>query len=297
MSPPDHQSTSDRPPRLSRHLLRIGDPERSLRFYRERLGLQLVEEARDLQGREDSWRLAFPATEGALLELRHLGGREAAVPYLHGRDDLYWKIGITLPDVDLARTRLLEAGVAVDEARQFRDIGYLCHLADPDGFQIELLQHRFQANHRPQAPDPSSPLGQPAGFGQITIRVGDPAASLAFYQALGLRLLSIQPVAPYGFTLYFLASTAEAPPVADLEAVENREWLWQRPYPTLELQHRWGETAPTARYRSHDDQPLGFAGLAFSCPDPARVTQALQEAGFADSTRDPDGTRIWLREG
>ncbi len=58
-----------------------------------------------------------------------------------------------------------------------------------------------------------------------------------------MTLLSKQPVEPYGFTLYFLASCDESPPLSDLEAVENREWLWQRPY------------------RTHDAQPLGFAGL------------------------------------
>ena len=56
-----------------------------------------------------------------------------------------------------------------------------------------------------------------------------------------MKLLSIQPVKRYNFTLYFLAFTEEDPPILeDLEAVENREWLWQRPYSTLELQHRWG---------------------------------------------------------
>ena len=43
----------------------------------------------------------------------------------------YWKIGITLPDVDVARDRLLARGIAVSTPQQFYDIGYLCHLADP----------------------------------------------------------------------------------------------------------------------------------------------------------------------
>eukprot|EP00122_Pirum_gemmata_P011149 Pgem_evm1s10322 len=51
-----------------------------------------------------------------------------------------------------------------------------------------------------------------------------------------MKLLSIQPVRQYGFVLYFLAYTNESPPKTDLEAVENREWLWQRPYTVLELQ-------------------------------------------------------------
>ena len=56
-----------------------------------------------------------------------------------------------------------------------------------------------------------------------------------------MKLLSIQDISAYGFCLYFLAFTSETPPVpSELESVENREWLWQRPYTTLEIQHRPG---------------------------------------------------------
>ena len=54
-----------------------------------------------------------------------------------------------------------------------------------------------------------------------------------------MKLLSIQDISAYGFCLYFLAFTSETPPVpTELESVENREWLWQRPFTTLEIQHR-----------------------------------------------------------
>ena len=289
-------------PHLSHHILRIGEPRRSLAFYRERLGMALIEEQCSRDGKETSYRLGFPQMPSTLLELRHRADVDPAARYQHSRGDLYWKIGITLPDVDLARESLMAAGIEVSQPRQFRDIGYLCHLEDPDGFQIELLQHRFQQNHRPGQRDPALPLGSPAGFGQITIRVKEPTASIRFYEDnLGMTLLSIQPVEPYGFTLYFLASCDESPPLSDLEAVENREWLWQRPYPTLELQHRWGDAAPDGPYRTHDAQPLGFAGLCFTCGDFEAHVAALRAAGLSvvvdqgdARITDPDGTRIWL---
>ena len=54
-----------------------------------------------------------------------------------------------------------------------------------------------------------------------------------------MKLLSIQDISAFGFSLYFLAFTSETPPVpSELESVGNREWLWQRPYTTLEIQHR-----------------------------------------------------------
>ncbi|CAH3142991.1 unnamed protein product, partial [Porites lobata] len=53
---------------------------------------------------------------------------------------------------------------------------------------------------------------------------------------LGMKLLSIHSI-PNMFNLYFLACTDERPPSDDVNAVEIREWLWKRPYTTLELQH------------------------------------------------------------
>ena len=54
-----------------------------------------------------------------------------------------------------------------------------------------------------------------------------------------MKLLSIQDISAYNFSLFFLAFTSESPPVpSELGSVENREWLWQRPYTTLEIQHR-----------------------------------------------------------
>ncbi len=239
-------------PVLSRNILRIDDLQTSLAFYCGRLGMRLVAEqalgssmcallafGEGLPGRHE----AFAGQGVTLLELRQCdsdatGSKGRLDP---GGEDGYWKIGITLADVDLARESLVSQGIEVSVPRQFHDIGYLCHLSDPDGFQIELLQHRFAESHEPLPRQAGYALGGPATFGQVTLRVRDPDASLRFYRdLLGLRLLSRQTVAPHRFTLYFLAATDECPPHDDLDAVRNREWLWQRPYTTLELQHRRG---------------------------------------------------------
>ena len=68
-------------------------------------------------------------------------------PYAPAPDDLYWKIGITLQNLDSAVEYLASQGWPVSPPRQFRDIGYLCHLQDPEGFQVELLQQGFEGNH------------------------------------------------------------------------------------------------------------------------------------------------------
>ncbi|MEO1161218.1 MAG: VOC family protein, partial [Pseudomonadota bacterium] len=193
---------------------------------------------------------------GAGLELRPV---PSPTPYVHDASDEYWKIGITLPDVDMAFEQLSRAGVAVTQPRQFLDIGYMCHLTDPDGFQIELLQHTFEGEPRPSPGHPDQPLGGGAQIGQITLRVANLDDALARYEgSMGMRLLSKQVVAGRDFTLYFLAFTDEDPPVDDIEAVENRPWLWQRPYTTLELQHL---TEPGRRIRPASSGSVGYAGL------------------------------------
>lgn len=109
----------------------------------------------------------------------------------------------------------------------------MAHLQDPADFAIELLQHDFEGQG--PAGDPDQPLGGGAHIGQITLRTGDMEAEFSEYP--GMRLLSVQPVSNYGFDLYFLAFTEEEPPNADLQAVENRPWLWRRPYTSLEFQY------------------------------------------------------------
>ncbi len=173
--------------------------------------------------------------QGGCLELRP---SPAGIRYRHDGLDVYWKVGITLPDIDVAFEQPRNADVAVTEPRHFQDIGYMCHLADPEGFQFELLQHTFAGQPRTAEGDPRQPLGGGGEIGQVTVRTGDIDRALDLYRTRrGMKLLSVQPVEGRNFTLYFLAHTDECPPDTDLRAVGNRPWLWQRPYTTLELQH------------------------------------------------------------
>lgn len=235
---------------------------RSIEFYRATLGMTVLESG------AGHTRVGF-ADASAEIRLRERAPSRAA-----DRNDAYWKIGITLPELDAAYDRLCARGIDVTQPAQFLDVGYLCHLSDPDGHEIELLQHDFASEHRRARPDERYTLGSRATLGQITLRTGDPDAALAFYRdGLHMRLLLRVPVPAYRFTLYFLAFTSEVPPARDLEAVENRRWLWRRPYTTLEIQHRWDGPPP---HPSHD---AGFAGLEI-------------ESDTAPPREAPDGVRI-----
>jgi len=228
--------------------LNVTSPENLAEFYCEFLGMSA-------ERSDQRVRLGYGG-RGASIELRP---SSSARPYIHDPLDEYWKIGITLPNVDMAFEQLSRAGINVTSPRQFLDIGYMCHLTDPEGFQIELLQHTFEGQQRTLPGDPELPLGGGAQIGQITLRVADLDNALTHYRhSMGMRLLSKQVVANRNFTLYFLAFTDETPPQDDLEAVQNRPWLWQRKYTTLELQHL---TEPAQRIKPSSGECAGFAGL------------------------------------
>lgn len=229
--------------RLSAVLLRVADPDRLTAFYTDVLGMT--------GGAQGPNRRVGYGGQGADLLLMPGGGG-----YTHDGGQRYWKIGVTVPDVDLAVAYLRQNGVEVSDPKQFLDIGYMCHLKDPEGFVIELLQHDFEGNRPENAADPAAPFAH-ACIGQITLRTGDIAAEDAFCRAQGMRLLSVQDVDQYGFDLHFYAFTDEVPPNADLWSVENREWLWKRPYTTLEFQHLAGaQFAPAPDYRGLEVQGL-----------------------------------------
>ena len=209
-------------------------------------------------------------------------------PYNASKNDLYWKIGLAINDVNAAVDTINEAREAfkdsmitdasIQHGKQFLDIGFLTHLNDPCGFSIELLQTTFEQNNEirkqlikdvikeedqiisklkvqqatkrnksPSGNKPSLLSSQPFVIGQITTRISNPEKSLEFYtKVLKMKLLSIQEVKEYKFTLYFLGYTSDDPPKKDdLKHLDNREWLWQRKYTTLELQWRWDSNALT----------------------------------------------------
>lgn len=215
--------------RISKHVLRVRDAGKLASWYNTVLGMDITESS-------GSWTASYPGVSTALVFKEAAAGSSKYVP---SRESCYWKIGIFVSDVDLARDRIIKAGTAVSPAAQFMDVGYLCHLQDPNGFSIELLQHTFEKNFVKPTPDNSLALGQPATIGNITTRSNNIQKSLELYQdKLGMRLLSIQDIAQYGFTLYFFGFTNDVPPHDDLKSVDNREWLWQRPYTTLEIQYK-----------------------------------------------------------
>lgn len=284
-----------------------------IEWYCQRLGMSVLKEMRS-ETDLIHWVGFENNSESACIEFRsHI--QQASPPKLYvpnPSSDVYWKIGLSLADVDTARSHLISHGVHVTQPRQFRDIGYLCHLNDPFGYSVELLQRDFQHNFCSERIksflNPTFALRQQTHVGQITLRVSDIEKSLRFYESsMGMKLLSRQNI-PDMFDLYFLACTDEKPPSDNVNDVEIREWLWKRPYTTLELQY-W--TVKRCKFNNPDlDRHSGFGALVFTVDTPRfeelktnlnaveDVSQKYPEyKSSVLQSIDPDGTRVlFLRQ-
>ncbi|MEP1206463.1 MAG: VOC family protein [Rhizobiaceae bacterium] len=179
---------------------------------------------------------------------------QCSEPYQARPNDLYWKIALSVPNIELACQQLRQRNIEINPPFQFQDVGYLAHFTDPEGYTIELIDHWFEGQ-RPDLVLDAGLLGGGAHFSLLTLRAADIEPVQSLCRELGMTPLAVEPVEGRGFTLYFYGFTDETPPNSDLRAVENRPWLYQRPYTVLEIQHvpelNLGEPAPPdqATYR------------------------------------------------
>jgi len=242
--------------------MRVRSLDGLVEFYSGMLGLRLVHNDADTCAfalGPDCARLVFRTAEVTSFESRP--------------NDFYWKIGLTVKDLDAAVAHMRSRGLDVPTPSQFRDIGYMTKVRDPCGFPIELLQQGFAGN--PQPLGPGHPIGTQATFAHITLRVTDLARSTRFFgETLGMRLMSVQPVPERAFCLYFFAWSDEALPHSELEAVANREWLWQRPYTLIELQLL---LSPTAAVRKVGPTSAGFDGFGYRLAEAGQETRVSMD--------------------
>ena len=235
-------------PRIEKIILRCVDPDAQRRFYCDFLSMTLFDDGSVGYGGEEA-SLLFQKCETA---------------YTPAPNDVYWKIALAVPDIELACRQLIGRGIPVGTPRQFSDIAYHAHFTDPEGFAIELIDHWFKGNRPAQTSEQTLNLdlfGGGACLNLLTLRSSS-AIEAVIKPCLnsGMKMLSIMPVEPYGFTLYFLAQTTDTPPTADPYAVENREWLFQRKYTVLEIQH----IQNPVEILSVNDHAAGYAGTVIS---------------------------------
>ncbi|MEM6996547.1 MAG: VOC family protein [Myxococcota bacterium] len=206
-------------PKIELIRLRCTDPAAQRRFYCEAFGMTAF----------DDLTLGYPGEDARILFER------AERPYAPSRRDVYWKVALSVPDLDLAYRQLTAQGVEVSAPRQVGTVAYLAHATDPEGFTVELLDHAFEGQ-RADAPIDSNRLGGGAHLNLLTLRTTDIESVKARCTAWGMQLLAVAPVPAGAFTLYFFGPPDATLPTTDVTAVDNLTWIYQRPYTVLEVQ-------------------------------------------------------------
>jgi lactoylglutathione lyase len=118
-------------------MVRVTDIERSLAFYRDALGLELLSRRDSEAGRYTLVFLAAPGNREAQVELTYNwpDAQGTAETYIGGRN--FGHLAYAVNDIYAACRRLMDHGVPIN--RPPRD-GRMAFVRSPDGISIELLQ-------------------------------------------------------------------------------------------------------------------------------------------------------------
>ena len=118
-------------------MIRVLDEARSLAFYDKAFGLKVADRL-DFE----NFTLVYLSNGETGFELELTVNKGRTEPYDLG--DGYGHLAVSVDDVDAAHARLSEAGLSprklVDFAPAGEVIARFFFIADPDGYQIEVLQ-------------------------------------------------------------------------------------------------------------------------------------------------------------
>ncbi|MCE6951294.1 VOC family protein [Cereibacter sphaeroides] len=118
-------------------MIRVLDEARSLAFYREAFGLEVAERL-DF----DSFTLVYLSNPESEFELELTINKGRTEPYALG--DGYGHLAVSVADVAAEHARMTDAGLnprkIVDFAPAGEVIARFFFIADPDGYQIEVLE-------------------------------------------------------------------------------------------------------------------------------------------------------------
>jgi lactoylglutathione lyase len=113
-------------------MVRVTNPDESLRFYRDLLGLKLIRTSENEKGRYTLYFLAPAGQEDAQVELTHNWDPETLTG---GRN--FGHLAYQVDDIYASCQRLQDHGVTIN--RPPRD-GRMAFVRSPDGVSVELLQ-------------------------------------------------------------------------------------------------------------------------------------------------------------
>ena len=143
---------------MNQTMLRIKDPASSVAFYRDVLGMTLLERFDFSDMSFSLYFMGYPTSpipddraarakwlfeQPALLELTHNHGTESEdrLPYHNGNEEPrgFGHIGISVPDVYAACSRFDELNVSYVKRPDDGNMKGLAFIQDPDGYWIEIL--------------------------------------------------------------------------------------------------------------------------------------------------------------
>ncbi len=124
-------------------MIRVLDEARSIDFYKTAFGLD-VAERREF----DDFILIYLSNDETGFELELTVNKGQTEPYEHGNG--YGHLAVSVPDVEAEHARFTAAGLEPRKLVEFKVEGTrfakFFFVADPDGYQIEVLERggRFQ---------------------------------------------------------------------------------------------------------------------------------------------------------
>ena len=124
-------------------MVRVLDEAQSIEFYSKAFGLEVVDRL-DFE----SFTLIYLSNGESGFELELTVNKGRTEPYTLG--DGYGHLAVSVSDVEAEHARLTAAGLAPRKLVDFQNAGVkvakFFFIADPDGYQIEVLQRggRFQ---------------------------------------------------------------------------------------------------------------------------------------------------------
>lgn len=131
---------------------------------------------------------------------------------------------------------------------------------------------------------PASVAGVQPIFAQCMLRVKHLDASRDFYEGkLGMKYLTRLDFEDGRFSLIFFAYTDDDTPGEDAPRPQRAEWLWSRPYPTIELTWNWPDESGVddEQYVNGNTEPKGFGYTAIIVDDVQAAVDALVQRGVA----------------